>query len=749
MAESTHRNYETPSILSDAPLSDEEAAHFHFDQFAVTLARLIADQETQTPLAIGISGAWGSGKTTLLRRVKRLLDQTPRLLQRQKPALFEFANDQETPEARYRLCRTVWFNAWKYAGEEALLVALIRSIVQSMAQDHLVDKAMSKLLDPSYPRRDVVNTVLSWFAVKTPAGEIGLNTGEPQPTVFAEKAALLDQFDEAFDRLLAAWVHHRLSRDKIDPKKGVLVVFIDDLDRCLPEKTVQVLEAIKLFLDKPGCVFVLGADVEVVRRAVESWYQNAHLTGQKAEDYLDKIIQLRFDLPPVVSEAMEGFLKSQRVDEAMLAQWQTLIAAAEVNPRRVKAVLNAIELQWRMLVNSGQAEGVQQGDFIRWSALLRAAPPNFRAKLFDLDDLELRRKFVQEALRWAAGEGEESLARTFQEYEPDGRRLKRVLRQIGSFGEGFDAQTLDAFMHLAAPPAKALPAVEPIKAEAGREPAQPRREETGPVEKGAQPGAESRDRRTWAGMEFVRVPAGRFLMGSKEDNPLAGDDEKPQHALELPELWIGRTPVTNAQFEEFVQATGYQTLAEQKKSGSNWRQPRGQGRGLEGKADHPVVQVSWQDAKAYCDWLSQAFPAELPPGGRFRLPTEAEWEKAARGEFANEWPWGEQAPDPSRCNIVESKIGDTTPVGSYSPQGDSPYGAADMAGNVWEWTGSLYKPYPYDPSDGREDERGAGSRVVRGGSWDYYRYLARCASRYWNEPASFYDDLGFRLVRPH
>ena len=371
-------HYETPHILHDLPLDDNDEAHFHFDQFAATLARLIADKNTRTPLTIGISGAWGSGKTTLMKRAQCQLDQTKVLLDRGKPIInIPFVNPDENPEETFRVCRTVWFNAWKYADEDELLVALVRKIVQSMADDDWVSKVIGKLLDPSYPRRDVVNTVLSWFKIKGAGGEIGLDTGEPKPTQFAEKTTMLDLFDEAFDRLMAAWVHHKLDADKIDPKQGVLVVFIDDLDRCLPSKTVQVLEAIKLFMDKPGCVFVLGADSDVIRQAVESYYQNAHITGQEAADYLDKVIQLRFELPPVVAETMQAYLQTQEVGSEMLDQWETLIAAAEINPRRVKAVVNDIELKWKMLVNSEQAAGVKREDFIRWSALLALHPKNF------------------------------------------------------------------------------------------------------------------------------------------------------------------------------------------------------------------------------------------------------------------------------------------------------------------------------------------------------------------------------------
>jgi formylglycine-generating enzyme required for sulfatase activity len=757
MPESPKRPYETPSILSDAPLEQEdERADFHFEEFAVTLARLIADRSTKTPLTIGVSGSWGAGKTTLLRRVQRQLDGTRSLLERTKPAQLAFANPDENIEDQFRVCRTVWFNAWKYADEDELLVALVRVVVQAMADDSTVHKVIAKLLDETNPRRDVVNTVLGWFTIQVPGLEIKPGLGEPKPTALSEKTALLDQFDEAFDRLMAAWVHHKLDYKKIDPRQGVLVVFIDDLDRCLPDKTVQVLEAVKLFLDRPGCIFVLGADTDVVGQAVEKYYQNPQVTGQKASDYLDKIIQLRFELPPVVAQAMQEYLKSQPVGEELLAQWQTLIAAAEVNPRRVKAVLNDIELQWRMLVNSGQAQGVRREDFIRWSALLRAAPAAFKARIFDIDDLELRHKFIQDALRWGGGESDETLARTFQDYEKESRRLRRVLRQIQAFGEDFDAQTLDAFLHLAAPPAKALPAREvpgepeiaPGRTGVGREAA-----------KGETPLTEGANRRTWGGLEFVRVPAGKFLMGSKEDDPLAFDNEKPQHTVELPsEYWIGRTPVTNAQFAAFVQASGFRTTAEEKGSGwaydgeewketqgADWQHPRGPKSDLSGKDNHPAVQISWLDAQTYCAWLNQVHGGELPAGWGYRLPTEAEWEKAARGEYGNEWPWGDSQPDASRCNF-NMHVKDTTPVGQYSPQGDSPYGAVDMVGNVWEWTHSIWKGYPYSQEDGREAEGGSEARVLRGGSFNYNLQVVRCACRYGNLPGYRLGYSGFRVA---
>jgi len=241
--------------------------------------------------------------------------------------------------------------------------------------------------------------------------------------------------------------------------------------------------------------------------------------------------------------------------------------------------------------------------------------------------------------------------------------------------------------------------------------------------------------------EMILIPAGEFLMGSDpERDRYASDDEQPQHTLYLPDYYIAKTPVTNAQYALFVQTTDYRLPR-------HWRR----GKPPKGEEDHPVVYVSWYDAVGYCNWLSQA------TGKAYRLPSEAEWEKAARGTDGRIYPWGNEPPDEERCNFYKP-LRRTTAVGHYSPQGDSPYGCADMAGNVTEWTRSLCGlwtgdkvelfGYPYDPGDGREDLE-AGSlvaRVMRGGAFDCGVRFVRCAVRNWNHPDLRGGNVGFRLV---
>jgi formylglycine-generating enzyme required for sulfatase activity len=204
------------------------------------------------------------------------------------------------------------------------------------------------------------------------------------------------------------------------------------------------------------------------------------------------------------------------------------------------------------------------------------------------------------------------------------------------------------------------------------------------------------DRMIWPkdGKEMARVPAGVFLYG---------DDKQ---GVELPEFWIDRTPVTNAEYVRFLAVTGY-------RSPKHWR-----GRiPPQEIADHPVTYVSWHDADTYAKWADK------------RLPTEQGWEKAARGTDGRRYPWGDQEPTPDLCNF-ERNVGSTTAVGHYSPQGDSPCGCVDMAGNVREWTAS---------------DHGSGDKVLRGGSWNTDRIGVRSADR-WIIPDYSGDYWGFRCV---
>jgi formylglycine-generating enzyme required for sulfatase activity len=219
-------------------------------------------------------------------------------------------------------------------------------------------------------------------------------------------------------------------------------------------------------------------------------------------------------------------------------------------------------------------------------------------------------------------------------------------------------------------------------------------------------------------------------MGSKKENPLADDDEKPQHIVDIPyDYWMARFLITNSQYAEYILAKGASHPV------NDWQE----------KKNHPVVHVSWKEAMAYCGWHNGLLKAELPAGYILRLPTEAEWEKAARGTDGLEWPWGNEF-EKNRCNSGESREGGPTPIGLYSPQGNSPYYCADMGGNVWEYTHSQFRSYPYQANDGREVEEKSSVEVLRGGSWNNDRNKTRCAFRCnFNKGLQYYY-CGFRMV---
>ncbi len=228
------------------------------------------------------------------------------------------------------------------------------------------------------------------------------------------------------------------------------------------------------------------------------------------------------------------------------------------------------------------------------------------------------------------------------------------------------------------------------------------------------------------------VPAGPFLMGSDpRRDPQAQANEQPQQSVTLAAYEIGRYPVTVAEYACAVRA---RAVGEAPGSSPAWQTQLQQ-------LDNPVVNVSWVDATAYAAWLATT------TGQPWRLPTEAEWEKAARGTDGRIYPWGD-AWDKTRANTGDGGPGKTTPVGSY-PSDASPYGAQEMAGNVWEWCSSLYKEqYPYTPAASEDGGKyRTNVRVSRGGSWYYFPLSARAAYRSRNSPSGWNVNWGFRVVR--
>lgn len=218
-----------------------------------------------------------------------------------------------------------------------------------------------------------------------------------------------------------------------------------------------------------------------------------------------------------------------------------------------------------------------------------------------------------------------------------------------------------------------------------------------------------------------------FIMGNSNLSTNAAHiNEYPEHTVRMQQKYrIAKFPVTIAEYTNFI-ATGLGLEP------GDWSQQAN-------RLEHPVVSISWYDATAYAKWLSDM------TGRVWRLPTEAEWERTARGTDRRIYPWGNKWTK-NKANTSEGKVGGTTPVGAYN-ESISPTGAYDMAGNVWEWVSSQLRPYPYKFDDGRENSNSLSTKVSRGGSWRSDLRGARTTSRNANLPGERKDSRGFRLVQ--
>lgn len=235
--------------------------------------------------------------------------------------------------------------------------------------------------------------------------------------------------------------------------------------------------------------------------------------------------------------------------------------------------------------------------------------------------------------------------------------------------------------------------------------------------------------------DMVLVPAGEFTMGSSGKALDEDKTEAPENKLTLPDFFIDKCEVTTAQYVQFLNAV----KATKDAAGHEYlglpqylaiEQANGEWKPKAGKEKFPIANVTWYGATAYAQWAGK------------RLPTEAEWEKAARGPDGRKFPWGPDMDYKKLC-FGQDK---TVAIGSF-PDGASPCGCLDMAGNVWEWTSSLFMPLPYVATDGREDANSAERRVAKGGSWTGEPHIAHAAARFRPFPDFAHTYLGFRCAK--
>lgn len=653
-------------IVSDNP--EKDTGLFGFDGYATTIAELIAYKDNKTPLVIGIYGPWGSGKTTLMQTVL---------------SYFRKIDDSKDKD-HFRNVKTVWFQAWKYKEEEEILAALIEEIFKAMKRDGFLEncKAQIETLVKKFDTLKFIGKFTELFS--------GVDVSEFFSKLeYREKLGFFDTFQDFFDRLLWDYLNWRPKKstgEKSDDKKGVLVVFIDDLDRCPKGRILKVLETIKLFMDKEGCVFVIGAANEIIENALKETY------GEDSSKFMDKIVQVTFNLPQVTATDFESYIKNIRPDiqEDISPHLSLITPVMQNNPRRLKRFLNNLSLQEGFLKN--KSIQISFPHLLYWNIIdyvypsLRNDIKENRQTFFTLKEkIHDIAKTLSDQNVWDIPQNVlEKIPLSLQGYIKD----KKLIDIIRNFD--IDQNTLNQLVTLSG----IVESVEEVKEKAERE----------------------------ERIDFdktIPIPAGEFLYG----------DDKRKENIDYSFL-IDVYPVTNSEYKKFVEAGGYTNREMLEKywseEGRRWReynnitQPEYWNNEKWNQPDHPVVGVSYYEAEAYAGLAGK------------RLPTEKEWEKAARGTDGREYPWGNGF-DKEKCNSAESFHRGTTRVTLY-PNGISPYGCYDMAGNVWEWTSSRYSIDNY-------------MRALRGGHWGSVSVVCRCYYRYWYNPINRKNTVGFRCVK--
>lgn len=747
------------SSKSGGSLSDLEADEdqLDFTPYTDTLVDIIRDPSTVGPFVVGVFGAWGSGKTSLMRFVERRIRKA---------------------EGAFKEFRVVWFDAWKFEKEDALWRALLFRVVDEL---RVRDKDGKEITGPEL-RTDIERLEqrlyrdLEWEEKGAltvdwrSAWKLGLGTavrlsfaclpggGILQEAVKAAQGALGkgDSANELVDTFRRDVIkHHQAQLRSIEQfqhefgaliKKHILannqrlVVFVDDLDRCLPEKAIEVLEAVKLFLDVKGCIFLLGLDQDVVERGIKVKYRDfaIHEAGAKqfipidGAQYLEKIIQLPFRLPKIGPEQMNEFIGKLGIVFPDERCGKVFAEGLETNPRKIKRAINIFSFISKLAerreivikpVRLAKVVAIYHSHPAVYE-LLRSNP----ALLLPLEK-HFRAQVAPKPAHLDPSQVTASPEPTPIDPTLLSELLKRILTlYIGEADDG-DLSFISAeYDEVASYFTLTRGAIQATQTKTG---------ET----------AEAAIQETYTSMPvFVPIAGGQFLMGTSVDeikilmdtvnteSRLKIPSQPDQSYVEIGPYEIAKYPVTNAEYHLFTKQT-------KTRPPDHWSGPIFP----EALGAHPVVSVFWSDAVAYCEWLTRIMLERrlLREDEVIRLPTEEEWEKAAawdeRRERKRVWPWGNEW-DASRCNCAETGPNTTTPVGKFSTTGDSFYGVSDMAGNVSEWCVNFFEPP-------RPQSSNVKLYATRGGYYGGDLLDVRCSSREGQDDRFNYSTMGFRCVK--
>jgi len=701
----------TYALLGDVPIIESlRTDHLNFGHYATVLGG--AAVETIEPITIGVFGEWGTGKTSLMKLIE------------------EKVNGHEKAVS-------VWFNAWQYEKEEHLIVPLIATIRKQLDVKLIDNKWQKKFGEGAKKLKDALRAIAYGFSIKGNVGiplvsnaEINL-TGKDIADRYQELAK-----DSVIDRSLYFDAFEKLSNSlKDDGSSPRIVVFVDDLDRCFPNKAVELLESIKLVLNQPGFSFVLGVYEKIIREFVSSKYAKQYeISSSYFNNYLDKIVQVKVKVPQRKPDDMKEFI-GELIKEGGILETENnegliaLIAdAANRNPRSVIRLLNRVKVTMQIWeLERGEKEPYDPTVLV----LDLATDDDYWRKFKDSLDVSVYEEGQEEPVTIGT-----LVATKLEECKDDGdAKPMEILEKLRSTKLKSRQESFDEIVGMLL---KNQHICSVLKTTAGlrwlqdsdyRQMIGLASEQTMGEAKEREADSIIRNKGKGFNIEMIDIPGDEFIMGDgKEDN------NKP-HNVKLNSFKMQATPVTQEQYEAVM--------------GNNPSK-------FEGK-NNPVEKVSWEDAVKFCNKLSQkegmepvynikTWEADFTKKG-YHLPTEAQWEYACRAGSKAKYCFGDSEKELEDYAWFSKNSDETThPVAKKKP---NKFGLYDVHGNVWEWCNDYYDTKYYDKEESGDNPKGpeTGSYlVIRGGAWFNDADGCRASVRNFSNPADRSSDVGFRLA---
>ncbi|MGD2086137.1 MAG: SUMF1/EgtB/PvdO family nonheme iron enzyme [Candidatus Aminicenantes bacterium] len=694
----------------------DQIGYDEYSEGLVEMIRSVGAKGEKGSFTIGVFGQWGQGKTSMLRQIEKKL------------------NEIETKDEKEIL--TVWFNPWQFTGEEHIIIPFFHTLVSYLeefkekkgkgASQHFVNFLEELAHVPvalAYGMEGKIKIPLlleTKFKMKDIIDEARKKKEEREDKSESEMKKLVNEYESIYYRLIS-----RLQGASTGLNLKI-VVFIDDLDRCLPEKAVELLEGLKVLLDLSGFVFVIAVAREVIEQGIRVRYKELYSNDAGGstfleQDYLDKIIQFPFTLPPPdidrLKSIVDNYLKDLKGAKPYL---ETIQKSLGTNPRCLKRCINNLSYTFWVAKRKGKF----RPELLIKMTLVAFLFPGFY-RVIGKTPVHLIR--VQDIINEKKDEKEE-------EKPGDDDMIKGAIGTgtVKSAATGFPE--IDDLNLLEPPNLESITEIllkqerDGVENDKGFENEEEVRIYVSLLSITSTP-EESKATGTgdlWQTMEsrMVQIPAGNvFLKDEKSGNEFTAD---------ISPFFMDKFPVTQDLYEKVMG---------KEKNKSHF----------EG-GDRPVETVSWFDAIEFCNRLSEKSglkPVYTINGEKvtadwhtkgFRLPTEAEWEYACRAGTTGE-RYGEID---QIAWYDKNSNGSTQGVGKKEP---NPWGLYDMLGNVLEWCWDWYGDYPKENKKDWHGSEDGSLRVCRGGSWVNFAENCACAIRYRLHPDYRDGGLGFRLAR--